>query len=140
MHEILLVNDNEEILQQLGAALAAADWTVYLANSDREVFEYCAGSEPSIVVVDMEMAAASAFDCIGAARALHPALFIVAITRGGKDRLWPGAAAVCGANEFIDGPVSAHRLAEILENGLSQYLMKSVSRAGIDDQANWMNS
>ena len=140
MREVLLVNDDEEISQQLGDELETAGWAVYLASSEKEVFQYCVSSRPAMVVVDMEMGAASAFDCIGTTRGLYPDLFIVAVTRGGKDRLWPGAAAVCGASEFVDGPVPSQKLAEILENGLSQFRVNSGSPVSVDNPGSWANS
>lgn len=127
MNKVLLVTDNERILRPAATQLEAQEWEVYLANSENEVFEFCVTARPSMVIVDVEMGDAEAFKCIGTARVLYPDLYIVAITRGSKDKLWPGAAAVCGANRFVDGPASKSNLAESVEGGLSQGLINPTS-------------
>jgi DNA-binding NtrC family response regulator len=127
MNKVLLVTDNERILRPAATRLEAQEWEVYLASSENEVFDSCVTLRPSMVIVDVEMGGAEAFRCIGTARVLYPDLYIVAITRGGKDKLWPGAAAVCGANRFVDGPVSKSNLAESVESGFSQGLINPTS-------------
>ena len=127
MNKVLLVTDNERILRPAATQLEAQEWEVYLANSENEVFESCVTARPSMAIVDVEMGDAEAFKCIGTARVLYPDLFIVAITSGGKDKLWPGAAAVCGANRFVDGPVSKSNLAESVESGFAQGLINPTS-------------
>jgi DNA-binding NtrC family response regulator len=127
MNKVLLVNDDENILRQTAIRLEAVDWDVYLASSEEEVFESCVAARPSMIIVDVEMDGAAAFKCIGTARVLYPELFIVAVTRGGKDKLWPGAAAVCGANRFIDGPISVPVLANVVKSGLSQGLINPLT-------------
>ena len=139
MKDVLLVNDNEQIMRQTAARLEAMGWDVYLAGSEKEVFESCVASKPSMVIVDVEMGGAAAFDCIGTARVLYPDLFIVAITRSRTDKLWPGAVAVCGANRFVDGPITSSVLSRVIESGHSQGLINPVAPSDVE-QRGWANS
>ena len=92
-----------------------------------------------MVIVDVEMSGATAFECVGTARVLYPDLFIVAVTRGGTDRLWPGAAAVCGANRFVNGPITSSVLSGIIKSGHSQGLINPRAPSGVE-QRDWANA
>ena len=123
MNRILLVNDDMETANCTAAILETLQWDVYLANTEENVFETCVAHRPSLVIVDLEMEGAIGFDCIGTVRRLFPDLFIVAVTRGTGDKLWPAASAICGANRFTEGPLSLQTLSEAIDSGLAEGLV-----------------
>jgi DNA-binding NarL/FixJ family response regulator len=94
-------------------------WNVHAGSDVPFVFESCVAHRPSLVIVDLEMRGAIGFDCIGTARRLFPDLFIIAISRGSDDKLWPAASAICGANRFVKGPVSILTLSEAIDSGVT---------------------
>lgn len=131
MNDVLLVNDRDRILERTATLFEAMGWKVWVADTEQAVFESCVASRPEMVVVDVEMDGAIAFDCIGSARTLYPDVYIVAITRGGTDKILPGAAAVCGANRFIEGLPSSAKLSAAIQSGIDQGLVEHNKEAAI---------
>lgn len=124
MNEVLVVNDRDCILERTAKIFEAMGWKVWVASNEQAVFESCVASRPEVVVVDVEMDGAVAFDCIGSARTLYPDVYIVAITRGSTDKILPGASAVCGANHFIEGLPSSAKLLATIQSGIDQGLVE----------------
>ena len=125
MNRILLVNDDMETVNRTATMLEALKWDVYLANTDENVFETCVAHRPSLVIIDLEMKGGIGFDCIGTVRRLFPDLFIIAVAPRVSDKLWPAAAAICGANRVIEGPLSSslQSLSEAIDSGIAEGLV-----------------
>ena len=123
MNEVLLVNDKQSVADRMIKMLNTMGWSTTVATTEAEVYESCVASKPAMAIVDVEMDSAAAFDCMNTARIIFPEMFIIAVTRGGTDKLWPGASAICGANRYIPGLASSSKLAEAIDGGISQGLV-----------------
>lgn len=123
MSQLLLVNDDKQVLDRTAVMLEEMGWEVYIACEERLVFESCVARRPSLLIADIEMADGQGFDSITTARRLFPSLFILAVTRGSHEDIWPKVAEVCGASRYIVGPVSAAQLSEAIDNAIQEGLV-----------------
>ena len=123
MNRILLVNDRDAIMDRTAAMLEGLGWEVYVAHTEGLVFESCVAFRPGMLIADVEMSGGIGFEAISTARRLFRDLFIVAVTRGGHDELWPKVASVCGANRYVIGPVSTQKLEEAIETAVTEGLL-----------------
>jgi len=123
MNRILLVNDRDAIMDRTAAMLEELGWEVYVAHTEGLVFESCVAFRPGMLIADVEMSGGIGFEAISTARRLFRDLYIVAVTRGGHEELWPKVANVCGANRYVVGPVSTHKLEEAIHNGVAEGLL-----------------
>lgn len=129
MNRILLVNDNDDVLNRTAAMLEDMGWEVYVADSEHLVFESIVAYRPTMLISDVEMTGGVGFECISTARRLFDDLFIVAVTRGGHEDLWPKISKVCGANRYLVGPVSPLQLIEAFAIALKDGFIESVPDA-----------
>lgn len=123
MNRILLVNDRDAIMDRTAAMLEELGWEVYVAHTEGLVFESCVAFRPAMLIADLEMGGGVGFEAISTARRLFRALYIVAVTRGGHEELWPKVANVCGANRYVVGPVSPQKLEEAIHTGVAEGLL-----------------
>lgn len=123
MRNVLLVNDHLEILNRTATMLEQMAWEVYVATTETLAFESCCARRPTFVIVDVEMSGGAGFESIATARRLFPDLFVVAVTRGAHEELWPKVATACGANRYIVGPVSSAQLIATIDSGLADELI-----------------
>lgn len=123
MRNVLLVNDHEEILNRTAIMLEQLGWEVYVATTETLAFESCCARRPTFVIVDVEMCGGAGFESISTTRRLFPDLFVVAVTRGGHEELWPKVAAACGANRYVIGPVSSPKLISTIDSGVADKLI-----------------
>lgn len=118
MNQVLLVNDNDEILDRTAAMLVDMGWEVYVAQGDELVFEATVARRPDLLIVDIEMRAGVGFEAISTARMLFKDLFIIAVTRGDNQEIWPEVAKHCGADTYVIGPVSLSKLKSSIDRGV----------------------
>jgi DNA-binding response OmpR family regulator len=100
-------------------------WDVYVATSEDMAYESLVERRPDILIADIEMDFGAGFNAISRARRLCNDLFIVAVTRGGYERIWIKNAIACGANIYIVGPISSSKLTAAISTGLNKGLSAS---------------
>ena len=125
MNRLLLVNDVKHLADRTAVMLEGMGWEVYIASEDRFVFEFCVARRPSLLITDIEMSGCQGFESVTTARSLFPDLFIVAVTRGRHEEIWPKVAEFCGANRYIVGPVSSAQLSEVINGGIEEGLLQA---------------
>lgn len=124
MNQTLLVSDDQDHLDQKARILESMGWKTCVATTTEFVSEVVATHRPSLIVADIEMEGGRGFESIAVARNACPASFIVAVTRGDNKDLWEEVATVCGANEYVVGPVSAPKLSSAIDNGIAAGLVE----------------
>jgi len=124
MKQTLLVSDDQGHMDQTARILESMGWETHVATTTELVSEVCAAHRPSLIVADIEMKGGRGFESIATARRLCSALFIVAVTRGDNKDLWEKVATVCGANEYVVGPVSLPGLSAAIDNGIAAGLVE----------------
>ena len=99
-------------------------WETHVATTTELVSEVCKTQPPPLIVSDVEMEGGRGFESIAVARNKCSTSFIVAVTRGDNKDLWEKVATVCGANEFVVGPVSLPGLSAAINNGIAAGLVE----------------
>ncbi len=74
---VLIVDDHPLVADMLAAELASLDWDVSTTYDPDEAAEIARSSEPSLVVLDIDLKKVSGFDVAHAVRAVSPATKIV---------------------------------------------------------------
>lgn len=123
MKQALMVNDDNHIFDRTAVMLEGMGWEVYFASNEKFVFESCVARRPTLLIADIEMSACQGFESITTARNLFPDLFIIAVTRGHHEEIWPKVAEFCGANQYIVGPVSSAQLSEVIDDAIEEGLL-----------------
>lgn len=124
MRQTLLVSDDQDHLDKRARILESMGWETHVATTTELVSEVCKSRPPSLIVADVEMEGGRGFESIAVARNKCSTSFIVAVTRGDNKDLWEKVAAVCGANEYVVGPVSLPGLSAAIENGIAAGLVE----------------
>lgn len=123
MKQTLLVSDDQDHLDKKARILESMGWETHVATTTELVSEVCKSHLPSLIVADVEMEGGRGFESIAVARNKCSTSFIVAVTRGDNKDLWEKVAVVCGANEYVVGPVSAPKLSAAIGNGITAGLV-----------------
>ena len=124
MKQSLLVSDDQQFLDLAAGILLSMGLETHIATTTQLVSDVWIAHRPSLVVADIEMEGGRGFESIAAARRLCSDLFIIAVTRGDDKDLWEKVAHVCGANEYVVGPVSAPKLSAAIDNGVTAGLVE----------------
>jgi len=118
MSRVLIVNDDDSVIDRTARMLEDMAWEVYTAASDVDVRDVYSVCEPELVIVDVDMQAGIGFETMAAIRRQARLQFIIAVSRGRHEGILENVAEVCGASCFIEGPVSAAKLREAIEEWL----------------------
>ena len=115
---ILLVDDNPENLELLGARLRALGYQTTMAFDGAQALESVRRELPDLVVLDVMMPELNGFQVCRALREISPGLPVIMLTSKSEpaDRYW---ATQCGANAFLRKPVDpvvvVRQVADLLE-------------------------
>lgn len=118
MSRVLIVNDDETVINRTAQMLEDMAWEVYTAASDAEARDVYLVCEPELVIVDIDMHAGVGFEAMATIRRQAKLQHIIAVTRGRHESILGNVAAVCGASCFVEGPVSAAKLRQAIEDWL----------------------
>jgi DNA-binding response OmpR family regulator len=114
MKRVLLVNDDPVILDRTAAMLEEMGYEVYVATTAELARESSRSYPPDIAIVDVEMRNGVGFELIAELNRAETGILVVAVTRGDHKELWPKVAQICGATEYVVGPVSALKLKDAI--------------------------
>jgi DNA-binding response OmpR family regulator len=117
MTRVLLLNDNESIMDKTARLLEDMGWEVHSASSRKTALWKCVARRPRMVIIDIEMRGGAGLESISTIRRTDKSLFILAATRGSRDKTLLKVAKICGANDHVIGPVSAAKLFAAIEAG-----------------------
>jgi len=120
MSRVLIVNDDERVINRTAQMLEDMAWDVYTAASDNEARDVYLVCEPELVIVDIDMQAGVGFEAMATIRRQAKLQHIIAVSRGRHESILGNVAAVCGASCFVEGPVSAAKLRQAIEDWLLQ--------------------
>lgn len=125
MNLVLLVNDHNAVSDRTASILSEMGWEVRVADTDDLAFEAMVAFRPTLLIVDIEMRRGSGFKSITMARRLCDQTYILAVSRGDHQDVWADAARICGANDYVIGPISAAKLDAAIREGVEQGIVSS---------------
>lgn len=121
MRRVLLIDDDDELREALGAYLAQRGWEVHSAADGDSGMELARRLQPEAILCDMYMPCGNGFRVCSAIRQ-HPQLrdaFIIGMSGNMFDDTRKNALEA-GANEFMLKPLQPRPLLELLEGVAAQ--------------------
>jgi len=119
--KILLVDDDEEVVEAIRAALADTGAEIDTASDGNAAVEKCLGEAPDLMVLDLMMPKRSGFLVLekvkqGKARTDPPRVVVITGNTGTRHRVW---AESLGAEAYFQKPFRMDRLVEAITDLLS---------------------
>jgi PleD family two-component response regulator len=115
MSVVLVISDDEITTRRTRSMLEGMSFEVVVAASESDVTLSCVVSRPSIVISDVEMQGGVGFESIAAVRRLARDAYIIAISRSKHKDLWSKVAGVCGADDYVPGPLTMLSLVDAID-------------------------
>lgn len=121
-NSILIVDDDVEILRQLGAAFAVATYEVHAATDGEIAMRRFLAVSPDIVITDILMPTREGLETIMAMRQARPEVKIVAMSGGGRVGPYEflNLAHHLGADAVIAKPFRLSEMLELVQRTLGQ--------------------
>jgi CheY-like chemotaxis protein len=115
---ILVVDDNQDAADTLGALLTALGASVAVVHSGEAALEVFASFNPDTVLLDLGMPGMDGFDVARKIRALegHPDTLLIALTGWGQDHDYRQSRAA-GFDHHLVKPPDIERLRDLLSAG-----------------------
>ena len=111
---ILLISDCDAEIENVRDLLTHLGFEVYVADSPEEASRFCELRRPAAIIADIEMAEGKGFSAVSAVRKTVYDCYVVASTRGQNEVLWPILSDVCGADDYVVGPLTVDKLTTTL--------------------------
>ncbi len=115
MASVLVVDDEPEILQFVGAALEDEGFVVRTATDGRYAVELASADRPDLVVLDMMLPRLDGAGVASEIRRLHGDVPIVVVTADGRAQ---EKAQSVGARAFLSKPFDLDRLLDLVHDTL----------------------
>ena len=133
--KVLIVEDCSDLLDLLGEALALLGWETILAESGRAAMSKLEHDLPSVVLVDMRMAAMDGVD-LATTLKTHPVYKNIPIlaASGYSGGLTPERCFALGCDDFISTPFALPALETRLTNLMSVERLKTIRQASESGQ------
>lgn len=127
LRPILLVSDDETMVTRTRNLLTHAGFEVYVTDSSEEAALFCKSRQPVAAFADIEMLRGDGFEAIVAVRKLTRDCVIIATTRGNHDLWWRVVSIVCGADEYVIGPMTRETLDDSLAAADKHAAMRKIA-------------
>ncbi len=124
MSTVLFISDSDPLIEKSRDLLTHMGFDAYVAASPEDAGSFCELRSPDAVITDIEMQDGEGFKAISQVRAKSKKCRLVAITRGGHEDLWPMVGFACGADSYIVGPLTSHKLQDALEPKHDRYVRR----------------
>ena len=130
--KVLIVEDCGDLLDLLGEGLALLGWETILAESGREAMNKLEHDLPSVVLLDMRMAAMDGVD-LAATLKTHPVYKNIPLlaASGYSGGLTPERCFALGCDDFISTPFALPALETHLTNLLAVERLKTIRATGL---------
>jgi two-component system, NtrC family, response regulator AtoC len=118
MKRILVIDDDPVIRMLAAGILNKAGYDVLLAEDGKSGLKITAKENPDMVITDHQMPGLSGLDLLSVYRKEYPGLPVVMLTAFG-DAALTIKAVQHGAFDFIEKPINAKELLDVVKNGLA---------------------
>jgi two-component system, response regulator RegA len=106
---VLIADDDDIFRSQLGRALEARGWEVFLAANTVQTLAAAEEQAPDLAIVDLRLADENGLDVVRSLRASDPTMFILMLTGWGS--IATALEAVRGgADHYLSKPVDADQI------------------------------
>ncbi len=121
---ILFVSDSDSVIERSRDLLTHMGFDVYTTGTPEDAGSFCELRRPDAVITDIEMQDGDGFKAISQIRSKSKDCLVVATTRGGHEDLWPMVGFACGADSYIVGPLTSHKIQDALEPKQERYVRR----------------
>jgi CheY-like chemotaxis protein len=122
MNNILVIDDNAEVRSVIFATLAHARYTVRQASNGREGILMVLAQRPDLILCDVRMPEMDGYRTLAAIRECRGTAAIPFILMtGSMGREEFRHAMVCGADDYLMKPFTAHELVKAVKSRLARH-------------------
>lgn len=123
--KLLLVDDDEDVLAALSAALASEGYEVTIAKNGREAIERFREGHVHLVLLDLGMPVKGGWEAFERLTTMHPLLPVVVITAR-PDQY--SAAAAAGVTALMEKPLDLPLLLQTIAQLLTELMERRLAR------------
>ena len=114
---ILIVDDEETLLENIGDFLKGSGYTVFTSSNSTDGLELLRNHDPELLLLDLHLKEGLAgIQVLRAAKMLKPDLKIVILSGFGEDEETMNNCLSLGASTFLSKPTSLKKLAETIKS------------------------
>lgn len=117
MHRILIIDDEETLLKNIGDFLTVKGYKVFTSNDGRPGLKFVESERPHLLILDLHLKEGpSGVQVLRLAKMIRPELKVIMFTGFGEEDSAKENCMSLGANAFLSKPTSLKSLTETVEN------------------------
>lgn len=117
MHKILIIDDEESVLKNIGDFLEVKGWEAYTSKDGDSGLELLKTESPQLLILDLHLKdGPTGIQVLKDAKTLKPDLKVIMFTGFGDEQEAKESCMSLGANAFLSKPTSLKSLTETIEN------------------------
>lgn len=117
MHRILIIDDEETLLKNIGDFLTVKGYKVFTSNDGRSGLKFVESENPHLLILDLHLKEGpSGVQVLRLAKMIRPELKVIMFTGFGEEDSAKENCMSLGANAFLSKPTSLKSLTETVEN------------------------
>jgi len=117
LRKILIIDDEESLLKNIGEFLTIAGYLVFTSSNSRNGLDLLKNHSPDLLVLDLHLKEGlTGMQVLKEAKALKPDLKIIVLTGFGEEEETKNNCLSLGANAFLSKPTALKELSETIRN------------------------
>ncbi|MFH1479581.1 MAG: response regulator [Candidatus Omnitrophota bacterium] len=117
MHKILIIDDEETLLANIGDFLKARGYEVLISGNGKDGVEIIKSENPELLLLDLHLKEGpTGIQILRVAKTINPDLKVIVLTGFGEEEDARKECISLGASNFMSKPASLRELIEIIEN------------------------